>query len=55
MESGSAEGTTCVLMLSVSCAVVPISGFYEDFARVADDEARHYGWCVQRMAELGHR
>jgi hypothetical protein len=22
---------------------------------VADDEARHFGWCVQRMAELGHR
>jgi hypothetical protein len=32
-----------------------VSGFYEDFARVADDEARHFGWCVQRMAELGHR
>jgi hypothetical protein len=31
------------------------AGFYEDFARVADDEARHFGWCVQRMAELGHR
>eukprot|EP00775_Hariotina_reticulata_P012203 gene12203-12340_t len=28
--------------------------FYEDFARVADDESRHFGWCVQRMAELGH-
>lgn len=23
--------------------------FYEDFARVADDESRHFGWCLQRM------
>lgn len=36
-------------------SVVLHAGFYEDFARVADDEARHFGWCVQRMAELGHR
>ncbi|GLI66629.1 hypothetical protein VaNZ11_010555 [Volvox africanus] len=28
--------------------------FYEDFARVADDESRHLGWCLQRMEELGH-
>lgn len=28
--------------------------FYEDFARVADDESRHFAWCVQRLAELGH-
>lgn len=27
--------------------------FYEDFARVADDESRHLGWCLQRMAEMG--
>lgn len=30
------------------------AGFYADFARVADDEARHFGWCCQRLAELGH-
>ncbi|EFJ49236.1 hypothetical protein VOLCADRAFT_104455 [Volvox carteri f. nagariensis] len=29
--------------------------FYEDFARVADDESRHLGWCLQRLGELGHR
>jgi hypothetical protein len=28
-------------------------GFYEDFARVADDESRHFGWCLQRLHELG--
>ena len=28
--------------------------FYADFARVADDESRHLGWCLQRLAELGH-
>jgi len=28
--------------------------FYEDFARVADDESRHLGWCLQRLSELGH-
>ncbi|KAG2447487.1 hypothetical protein HYH02_007414 [Chlamydomonas schloesseri] len=27
--------------------------FYEDFARVADDEARHLRWCLQRLGELG--
>lgn len=27
--------------------------FYEDFARVADDESRHFAWCAQRLAELG--
>jgi uncharacterized ferritin-like protein (DUF455 family) len=27
--------------------------FYLDFARVADDESRHLGWCLQRMSELG--
>jgi len=30
------------------------SQFFSDFARVADDEARHLGWCLQRLAELGH-
>lgn len=28
--------------------------FYEDFAHVADDESRHFGWCAQRMSELGY-
>lgn len=27
--------------------------FYTDFARVADDESRHFGWCQQRLKELG--
>lgn len=28
-------------------------GFFADFARVADDESRHFGWCSQRLEELG--
>lgn len=28
--------------------------FFRDFARVADDESRHLGWCLQRLRELGH-
>jgi len=28
--------------------------FFTDFIRVADDEARHFQWCVQRLQELGH-
>lgn len=27
--------------------------FYLDFLGVADDEARHLGWCLQRMSEVG--
>ncbi|KAD7117295.1 hypothetical protein E3N88_04563 [Mikania micrantha] len=27
--------------------------FFADFARVADDESRHFAWCCQRLAELG--
>lgn len=27
--------------------------FFADFAHVADDESRHLGWCLQRLAELG--
>lgn len=27
--------------------------FFADFVRVADDEARHLGWCLQRLHELG--
>lgn len=30
-------------------------GFFSDFAHVADDESRHFGWCVQRLGELGFR
>ncbi len=45
----------------VSCAAVQVrfsplalpASFYEDFARVADDEGRHLGWCLQRLQELG--
>ncbi len=29
--------------------------FYEDFVRVADDESRHLGWCLQRLYEVGAR
>ena len=28
--------------------------FYTDFARIADDESRHLGWCLQRLEELGY-
>lgn len=28
-------------------------GFFADFAHVADDESRHFTWCLQRLAELG--
>ncbi|GAV60137.1 DUF455 domain-containing protein [Cephalotus follicularis] len=28
--------------------------FFADFARVADDESRHFTWCSQRLAELGY-
>lgn len=27
--------------------------FFADFAHVADDESRHFGWCSQRLLELG--
>ncbi|KAF3328557.1 hypothetical protein FCM35_KLT05635 [Carex littledalei] len=30
-------------------------GFFDDFARVADDESRHFGWCSQRLIELGFK
>ena len=30
-----------------------LQAFYADFARVADDESRHFGWCQQRLKELG--
>eukprot|EP00892_Ulva_mutabilis_P007691 jgi/Ulvmu1/5294/UM022_0088.1 len=30
------------------------TAFYMDLARVADDEGRHFSWCVQRIRELGH-
>ncbi|KAJ0963072.1 hypothetical protein J5N97_028194 [Dioscorea zingiberensis] len=29
--------------------------FFSDFARVADDESRHFAWCSQRLAELGFK
>ncbi|KAL8510904.1 hypothetical protein ACS0TY_017645 [Phlomoides rotata] len=28
-------------------------GFFADFAHVADDESRHFTWCLQRLGELG--
>ncbi|KAL2247179.1 uncharacterized protein LOC105176818 [Sesamum indicum] len=28
-------------------------GFFADFAHVADDESRHFSWCLQRLEELG--
>lgn len=30
-------------------------GFFIDFAHVADDESRHFTWCLQRLSELGFR
>ena len=27
--------------------------FFVDFAKVADDESRHLGWCLQRLREMG--
>jgi uncharacterized ferritin-like protein (DUF455 family) len=42
-----------VVRFSPVAHVLP-AGFYADFARVADDEARHLGWCLTRLAELGH-
>ncbi|KAG0619639.1 hypothetical protein M758_4G154200 [Ceratodon purpureus] len=27
--------------------------FFGDFAHVADDESRHFLWCLQRLAEMG--
>ncbi|CAN1194715.1 Uncharacterized protein HI_0077 [Linum perenne] len=30
-------------------------GFFDDFAKVADDESRHFAWCSQRLAELGYK
>lgn len=37
-----------------SCVPVPTE-FFADFARVADDESRHLGWCLQRLGEMGVR
>lgn len=31
-----------------------MQGFFADFARIADDESRHFGWCQQRLRELGY-
>jgi len=31
-----------------------VQGFFADFARIADDESRHFGWCAQRLRELGY-
>ena len=31
-----------------------MQGFFADFARIADDESRHFGWCAQRLRELGY-
>jgi uncharacterized ferritin-like protein (DUF455 family) len=30
------------------------AAFFGDFARVADDESRHLGWCLARLRELGY-
>jgi len=29
--------------------------YYLDWARIASDEARHFGWLQQRLADLGYR
>ena len=31
----------------------PPGRVFRDFARVADDESRHLGWCLQRLDEMG--
>ena len=31
-----------------------VQEFFADFARIADDESRHFGWCAQRLRELGY-
>lgn len=31
-----------------------MQSFFADFARIADDESRHFGWCQQRLRELGY-
>ena len=31
-----------------------MQAFYRDFAHVADDEARHFGWCRQHLQALGY-
>ena len=31
-----------------------LQAFYVDFAHIADDESRHFGWCLQRLSELGY-
>ncbi|KAK9791179.1 hypothetical protein WJX73_009517 [Symbiochloris irregularis] len=36
-----------------SCLDLP-KRFFTDFAHVADDEARHFGWCRQHMQALGY-
>ncbi|KAL8151109.1 hypothetical protein V2J09_020917 [Rumex salicifolius] len=41
-----------VVRFSPHCEILG-NGFFEDFAHVADDESRHFGWCSQRLAELG--
>ena len=40
-------------MVRCSAAGLP-PAFYTDFARIADDESRHLGWCLQRLGELGY-
>jgi uncharacterized ferritin-like protein (DUF455 family) len=39
---------------AVAAAAAAAADFYADFARVADDESRHFSWCAQRLRELGH-
>ena len=38
---------------ATSCYGMPWE-FYADFTEVAADEARHLGWCVQRLKDLGY-
>ena len=35
-------------------SIAVLQEFYSDFARIADDESRHFGWCTQRLRELGY-
>ena len=42
--AGEGDGASCVP-----------TEFFADFAKVADDESRHLGWCLQRLGEMGVR
>ena len=40
--------------LLLTAMSIHVQGFFADFLRIADDESRHFGWCAQRLRELGY-